>query len=201
MSQDKPIAELVATAALEMSEDIDRDYGSCKQYVLIFLGVDDEAALYNLRLRKVGEANSTSIRHVVENTKKVRALDIVQALATISAVAVEAPDKQKVFLAAVTAGLYFIKAFRKASTLKLEPADAAILWSLNRLRGDASIPELLEDWRHVVAASDEVEADTSEVKLIARLAQLEELGCVSVEDGRVSFSESIAEESINPMMP
>ncbi|MDE4914926.1 hypothetical protein [Methylobacterium sp. 092160098-2] len=201
MNQDEPLSELVATAALEMSEVYDQDYDVCKGYILFFLGVEDEAALYNLRIKKAGEASSTSIRHVIKNSKKVRAVDIIQAMAAISGVAVAAPDQQKVSLAAVTAGLYFVKAFRNAVTVTLEPADASILWSLNRVGNDAPIPELLADWRHVVAGSGEIDADTSDIKLAARLRKLEELGCVSVVGGHVSFAESIASESVNPMMP
>ena len=201
MTHDESLSEIVAAASLEMSEAHETDYDICKSYILFFLGIEDEDELYNLRLKTAGDAESSSLRHVIKNSKKIRVVDIVQAVTTVSAVAVAAPDKQKVTLAAVTAGLYFIKAFRGATSIKLEPADASILWSLNRIGNDASISDLLADWRHVVAGSEDVDADTSEAKLNARLRKLEDLGCVSVADGRVSFVEDIADESVNPKMP
>lgn len=201
MIPEAPIDDLVSAASLEMAEDYNADYDICKLYILTFLGLPDEASLYNIQFKGEGEAISTSLRHVMKNAKKVRAVDIVQAFTTIGSAAVVAPDRLKFSLAATTAGLYFIKAFRDAVTLKLDAADASILWSLNQLGGDASMQDLLTEWRKVVASSDEVDADTSEKKLTVRVNQLVKLGCVIHVNGRVVFEEAIASDSVNPMLP
>lgn len=192
MTQDEPVADLVAAAALDMSTAYGSDYDNCKSYILMFLGVEDEAALYHLQLKADGKASSTSLRHVVRNAKKVRVVDIIQALTTIAGVAFATQDAIKFWLAATNAGLFFIKVFRNSVTVTLDPADASILWALKRLGNRATCEELLTEWRKVVAESKDVDAVISDVKLSARLVELEKLGCVTVEDGRVAFAESIA---------
>lgn len=195
MTRDEPIVELVAAAAFEMSTACGADYDNCKNYVLTFLGVEDEAALYNLQIKAEGEASSTSLRHVVRNAKRVRVVDIIQALATVAGVAFAAQDPIKFWLAATNAGLFFIKVFRNAVSVKLDPADASILWALKRLGNHATRDDLLREWKNVVAESKNVEAVTSDAKLTARLIELEKLGCVFIADGRVAFAESIAADA------
>jgi hypothetical protein len=190
MTREEPVVDLVAAAALEMSTAYGADYDICKSYVLMFLGVEDDAALYHLRIEAEGEASSTSLRHVMRNAAKVTVVDIVQALVTVASVAF-AQDAIKFCLAATNAGLFFIKAFRNAVTVTLDPADAAILWALKRLGNHAPLDDLHREWRNVVAESDGVEATTSAAKLKARLIELEKLGCVFVADGRVAFAETI----------
>jgi hypothetical protein len=196
MAQDESVLDLVAAAAFEMSTAYGADYDNCKSYVLTFLGVEDEAALYNLQLKADGEASSTSLRHVMKNARKVRVVDIIQALTTAAGVALATQDPIKFSLAATSAGLFFIKVFRNAVTVKLDPADASILWALNRLGNHATHDNLLREWKNVVAESKSVEAATSDAKLTARLSELEKLGCIFIADGRVAFAESISADDV-----
>lgn len=191
MSSEETVSDLVAEAALDLAETYGDGYENWKFHVCVFLGIPDEEKLYHIRIKNEASAASTSIRHVVRNGKKVTAVDVVHALTTIGGLSVVGGDPLKFWLAATNAGLFFFKALKKAFTIELQPADAALLWALKRLGNHVERNELQREWKRVIDESQVFDADTSENKFRGRLAALEKLGCIFQADGRVSFAELV----------
>ncbi|MBR1070811.1 hypothetical protein ABIF65_011516 [Bradyrhizobium japonicum] len=191
MTEHESTADLVSSAALEMSTDYQADYNECRRLVQEFLQVDDEG-LYHLELEDEGTATLKTIRNVVRGATKVQLVDVAQALTVVGGAAAAFPgEKLKFCISMASAGLYFIRAFRSAYAVKLDQADAALVWALHQLGGTAKRQALRQEWNAVVAASNEVEAETTEAKLAARLTELEKLGCVALKDDEVRLAQTV----------
>lgn len=196
IDEEAPIADIVAIAALEMGDELEADYDLCKQHVRTFLGIENEEGLHHIVLSSEKDVSSVAARHVLRNAKKVRVVDLVQAMTTLGALALASGEPVRFGIAAANAGIYFLKAFRNAVTVKLDPLDGALVWALVQGGNHLDRPELLRLWQRTVAESGVLDGDTSEAKFDTRLRELEKLGCVFQADGKVSLAEEVQEKQI-----
>lgn len=189
------IADIVNAAAAVMADENNALIEECRVRILYFLNIGDEAQLYHVKPKAPGEASTIALRHVIRNGCKIEVLDVVEAFGNIGAVAASILAGEPVALgvAITQAGLYFIRAFRKATTVDLQPADAAIIWALRELGGEAAPDDLRAKWSSVMSAAD-LDGDTRAERLNARLASLVELGCVKVDGESVAFAEQVERE-------
>lgn len=177
-------------AALQMANDLNADHADCKQWILLFLGAEDEAQLYNLELSDPGSAKTKGVRHVLRNGRNVTVIDLMEALTSLAGLAV---IKQNIdgLLSAIAGGLFLIRTVQKATTIELSTEDASVVWALHQLDGSAKKEDLLNAWSDVVSKSQVVDAMVTPQKLEARLVHLKDLGCVKEIGRHVLFAEPI----------
>jgi len=195
MKDDDTIADIVNAAAAAMADENNALIEECRVSILYFLNIGDEAQLYHLKPKAPGEASTIALRHVIRNGRKIEVLDVVEAFGNMGAVAASILAGEPVALgvAITQAGLYFIRAFRKATTVDLQPADAAIIWALRELGGEADFDDLRAKWSNVMSVAD-LDGDATADRLAVRLASLIALGCVKVDEERVLFAEQVERE-------
>lgn len=181
-------------AALLMSNEIGADYDDCKACILLFLGAEDEAQLYNLELKNPGEAKTRGVRHIVRNGENLTWVDLAEALTTIAGLAFL---KQNIdgTISAIAGGLFLIKFIKNATTVELSASDASVVWALHQRGGTCKREDLLFTWGDVVSESSTVDATTTREKLDARLQGLIELGCVREVGGYIMFAEPVEIEA------
>jgi hypothetical protein len=181
-------------AALQMANELTADYGSCKQCILLFIGAEDESQLYNIEISNPGSAKTFGIRHVVRNGNDYTAIDILEGLTVLGGLAWIEQNIDGL-LSVISGGLFLIRTVMKATTVELSKEDASVVWSLYKLGGSATEPDLLRTWRSVVAGTGLVDASVTGKKLKARLRNLEDLGCVKFLKDRIVFAEPVEIEA------
>jgi hypothetical protein len=177
-------------AALQMANDLNADHADCKQWILLFVGAEDEAQLYNLELSDPGSAKTKGVRHVLRNGRNVTVIDLMEALTSLAGLVV---IKQNIdgLLSAIAGGLFLIRTVQKATTIELSTEDASVVWALYQLDGSAKKEDLLNAWSDVVSGSQIVDAMVTPQKLEAHLAHLKDLGCVKEIGRHVLFAEPV----------
>lgn len=180
-------------AALAMANEIGISHADAKIWILQFVGAKDEAQLYSLEIGAPGSAKTKGARHVIRNGREVTLLDLAEAVTSLAGIAFIQQNVDYA-LSAIAAGLYLIRTIKKATTIELSSADASVVWTLHELGGEATESELLNAWHGVVAASALVDATVTSEKLIARLDQLNQLGCIHRSGDKIVFAEPVEYE-------
>lgn len=150
------------------------------------IGVDVAAGYHNIEVDPTGGVEVVGARVMLSKIKDATALDWSEGVLTIAGSALADGDVS-LAVNVTLAALYLVKHLKGAATTKLQHEDAALVLSLHAFGGrPVRAAELIDGWADQLRRRVAFEVALSHELLAARLAALQQLGCVrSTDDGWV----------------
>jgi hypothetical protein len=175
-----------------MAHERNGDFEHCRDLASVFLADVSESELFRLEIDKKGAVESRKPSNIVHTKGNLESLDFVEAL-TIAIKYTLAHSPFELVLVVIDAGLFVVKALRKATAIKLDMADSAIICAMYDAGGKSiGVNDIAESWKRISGGIEATRNLVLSKALIAnRLETLKSIGCVSDEGGKWSLVEKI----------